>query len=410
MKSYATLYVGIDVSKLKHDVAIMNVHKQLLHKPFVIQDNLPGYQRLLTKLYQLQEQHHTREFRIGLEATSDYWKNLYYFLKKQSEHFVLAVINPVRTKAFTKTELRRAKTDPVSAKDMALFMVEKNPPASKDRAPIFDAIKDIDTQIYAIKKQQTMALNKLRIELDKVAPEIEKAILNLNGKQILALLADYPTAEVIERASVEELCKVRYGQHPWPLPLGFVQKMKKLAHNSVAHKTGAGAGVVVQCLVRRLRQGQQEIEILKEQIHKLYRQVNKNQSLLTTITGIGKETACVLEAYIGDVGRFAHAKKMVAYFGMNPVINQSGKSRRKSYLQKKGSSIVRHKLYMATICIIRHKKGPIYDFYARLVEAGKPRLVAIGAAMRKLLVNIYVILKNQTPFDPEKNDKAKQNT
>lgn len=385
MKSYATLYVGIDVSKLKHDVAIMNVHKQLLHKPFVIQDNLPGYQRLLTKLYQLQEQHHTREFRIGLEATSDYWKNLYYFLKKQSEHFVLAVINPVRTKAFTKTELRRAKTDPVSA-------------------------KDIDTQIYAIKKQQTMALNKLRIELDKVAPEIEKAILNLNGKQILALLADYPTAEVIERASVEELCKVRYGQHPWPLPLGFVQKMKKLAHNSVAHKTGAGAGVVVQCLVRRLRQGQQEIEILKEQIHKLYRQVNKNQSLLTTITGIGKETACVLEAYIGDVGRFAHAKKMVAYFGMNPVINQSGKSRRKSYLQKKGSSIVRHKLYMATICIIRHKKGPIYDFYARLVEAGKPRLVAIGAAMRKLLVNIYVILKNQTPFDPEKNDKAKQNT
>ena len=407
MKSYSTLYVGIDISKLKHDVAIMNLHKQLVHKPFVIEDNLQGYQRLVAKLYRLQGQYHTREFRIGLEATSDYWKNLYYFLKKQSEQFVLAVINPVRTRAFAKTELRRAKTDPVDAKDMALFMVEKNPAASKDRTPIFDAIKDIDTQIYAMRKQQTMSLNKLRIELCKVAPEIEKAIPNLDGKQIVALLAAHPTAEVMAQTSVEELCGVRYGQHQWHLPLGFVHKVKELAQNSVAHKTGAGAGVVVQCLVRRISQGQQEIEILKEQINKLYRQVNINQSILTTIKGIGKETACVLEAYIGEVGRFAHAKKIVAYFGMNPVINKSGKSRRKSYLQKKGSSIVRHKLYMATIGIIRHKKGPIYDYYARLVDDGKPKLVAIGAAMRKLLVYIYVILKTQTPFDIKKNDKSK---
>lgn len=405
---YAKLYVGIDVSKLKHDVAIMNQHKQLMCKPFVIGDNLNDYQRLVAKLHQLQRQYHTQEFLIGLEATSDYWKNLYYFLKKQSEHFVLAVINPVRTKAFTKTELRRAKTDPVSAQDMARFMVEKKPAASKDRTPIFDAIKDIDTQIYALKKQQTMALNKLRIELSKVAPEIEKATPNLDGKQILAFLAAYPTAEAIAQTSVEELCRVRYGNHQWPLPLGFVYQIKELAQNSVAHKTGAGAGVVVQCLIRRISQGQQEIEILKEQINKLYRQVNEKQSLLTTIKGIGKETACVLEAYIGEVNRFAHAKKMVAYFGMNPVINQSGKSKRKSYLQKKGSGIVRHKLYMATLNIIRHKISPLYDYYARLVEAGKPKLVAIGATMRKLLVYIYTILKNQTPFDPKKNDKSKQ--
>ncbi|MFQ5639612.1 MAG: transposase [bacterium] len=164
-----------------------------------------GYELLLSKLQRLKTEYQTQAFWIGMEATSDYWKNLYYFIKKQSESFVVVVINPVQTKAFAKSELRRAKTDPVNARDIACFLVEKRPKGSFDRAPIFDAIKDVDTQIYSLKKQQTMMLNKLRIELSKVAPEIEKATRNFNGQQILALLAAYPTAEAITKATVEEL-------------------------------------------------------------------------------------------------------------------------------------------------------------------------------------------------------------
>lgn len=402
MTSSKYLFVGVDVSKHKHDIAILNEQKQLVHKPLVIGEDATGYQLLLRKLRRLKTDYQTEAFWIGMEATSDYWKNLYYFLKKQPESFRVVVINPVQTKAFAKTELRRAKTDPVNARDIARFLVEKRPKASVDRAPLFDAIKDVDTEIYSLKKQQTMMLNKLRIELCKVAPEIERATRNFGGQKILALLAAYPTAEAIAKAEVAQLHELRYGKKQWLLPMSFIQRIKALAQNSVAHKSGPGSGVVARSLVRRLSENQKEIEVLKEQIRKLYGQVNKNQSLLTTIKGIGIETACVLEAYIGDVNRFANAKKMVAYFGMNPVVNQSGKSKRKSYLQKRGSSIVRHKLYMATLNIIRHKKGPIYEYYARLVNSGKPKLVAMAAAMRKLLTIIYAMLKNQAPFDPNK--------
>ena len=98
---------------------------------------------------------------------------------------------------------------------------------------------------------------------------------------------------------------------------------------------------------------------------------------------------------------FPNAKKFVAFFGMNPVVNLSGKiTKRCSYLEKKGSGRVRHKLYMAVLHIIRLREGPIYNFYARLVAAGKPKLVALAATMRKLLVIIYAMLKNQQPFDP----------
>ena len=137
-------------------------------------------------------------------------------------------------------------------------------------------------------------------------------------------------------------------------------------------------------------------------MHELYPRLNEHQSVLATIPGIGCETAIVLEAYIGDVNRFPDVKKFIAYFGMNPTVCQSGKMKRKSRLQKKGNPIVRHKLFMAVISIISKKTGPVYAFYKRLVDSGKPKLVAICAAMRKLLAIIFAMLKNNQAFDPNK--------
>ena len=135
----------------------------------------------------------------------------------------------------------------------------------------------------------------------------------------------------------------------------------------------------------------------------MYNTVKEQKSLLTNIKGISQETAIILEAYIGDINRFSNAQKLVAFFGMNPTVNQSGKSKkRKSRLQKKGSGVIRHKLFMVMLNMIRQKVEPFYSYYKRLVDSGKPKLVAIAAAMRKLLVVCYVILKTQQPFDPQK--------
>jgi len=394
-----TLFVGIDVSKHKHDVAIMSSNKQLVGRLFEIRDELAGYQRLLKQLKAAAFKQKTQQFKIGMEATSDYWKNIYYFLDRQSDDFILTVINPIQTHNWAKTELRRAKTDPLDAKDIALFMVEKNPAASFIREPVWDIIKDMDRQIYAIGKQHTVSKNRLRLELTKVAPELEKATVNLNAKRILALLSAFPTARDITNASFDELVNIGYGKNNWALPASFIEKIKALTEHSIAYKTGFGAGYVVQSLVRQIIGYQQEVCQLKEQIVQLYQTIADQESLLTTIPGIRHETAIVLEAYIGDANRFSNAKKIVAYFGLNPTVHQTGKTRRKSRLQKKGSPIVRQKLFMAVICIIGTKNGPIYRYYQRLVDSGKPKMVAIGAAMRKLLVTIYAMLKNHRPFD-----------
>ncbi len=397
------LFVGIDISKFKHDVAIMNENKKLVCRTFVVRESRDGYLYLLDRLDQMKRKHCTKRFYIGMEATADYWKNLFHYFKEQPA-CIMVVINPVQTKAFAKAELRRAKTDPVNAKDIAQYLVEKRPPASNVRTPVCDNIKDLDSQIRALKKQNTMNVNRLRVELGKTAPEIEHNVPVICGQQILALLAKFPTAADIEAASVKELCRIQYGKKQWQLPVAFVTKMKALSKNSIAHKKGPGAGLVVQFLAENIMQCQRKIQTLNEQMVQLYKQVNPETSLLTSIKGIRKETAIVLEAYIGDVTRFPNSKKFVAYFGMNPTVNQSGtKNKGRSYLEKKGSGVVRHKLFMATLCMIRYDDNPIYDFYHRLVDAGKPKLVAICAAMRKLLVIIYNMLKNKEKFDPDKS-------
>lgn len=397
--SYQTLYVGIDVSKYKHDIAIVNDQKQLVAKPLVINNDRAGYEDLLQQLDELLRRYDTQRFYIGLEATGDYWKNIYYFLKQQRQSWVVTVINPVQTHAHAKTELRRAKTDPVNARDIAIYMAEKKPSASVDRAPILDNIKDLDRQIYQLKKQQTMAVNKLRIELTKVAPEIEKQLSRIQGKQLLALLAEFPTAELIAHSSVEQLAAIRYGNHNWALSAPFIENMRALCQKSVAYKTGLGAGYAVQSLVRCIGQFQREIDWLQSHFVQLYQHVTDQESLLATIPGISRETAILLEAYISDVHRFANAKKLVAYFGMNPTVCTSGKMKRSSHLQKKGNALVRHKLFMAVLGMIRRQIDPIHGYYQRLVAAGKPKLVAIGAAMRKLLVIIYYMLSKNEPFN-----------
>ncbi len=398
-----SLFVGVDVSKLKHDVAIMNENKKLLFKTFVIQENQVGYLYLVDKINQLKMKYQTQQFYIGMEATADYWKNLFHFFQSQPDCIPI-VINPVRTKAFAKTELRRAKTDPVNAKDIALYLVEKRPQKSYYRPAILDNIKDLDSQIYALKKQQTTAANRLRMELGKVAPEIERQCRYIQGKQIMAVLNHFPTAETIAQTPMEELIKIRYGEKQWRIPESFLVKLKQLAADSVAYKSGAGAGFVVQSLIRNIFQFHAEIKFLKEQITQLYEMYSSdNADILSSIKGVTKQTAIILEAYFGDVRRFNNAKQFVAFFGMNPVVNQSGnKNNRKSYLEKKGSGVVRHKLFLATLTLIREKVEPFYSYYQRLVAAGKPKLVAICATMRKLLVIMFKMIRNQEKFDPNK--------
>jgi transposase len=123
-------------------------------------------------------------------------------------------------------------------------------------------------------------------------------------------------------------------------------------------------------------------------------------ALLESVKGVGRQTATTVLAELPPVGLLPSAESAAAYAGLAPAEFQSGKSVKKyTRLSKAGNARLRTALYLPTLTAIRF--NPVLRaFFDRLIAAGKPRMQAVGACMRKLLMICYGVLKNRTPFDP----------
>ena len=122
------------------------------------------------------------------------------------------------------------------------------------------------------------------------------------------------------------------------------------------------------------------------------------RDLVTSIPGIGETTAAVFLAEL-NVHRYASARALAAFTGLTPRIVQSGSSvRRRGRVCKLGSARVRKALYFPALTALRY--NPIIQQLAsRLTLAHKPKMVIVGAAMRKLVHLVYGVLKSQQPFN-----------
>lgn len=157
---------------------------------------------------------------------------------------------------------------------------------------------------------------------------------------------------------------------------------------------------VVDSLERRIALLKVEKEQLEKELHdELEREQTQPLRLLQTVPGIGLHSACLLLAELGDPLRFRSARSLVAFAGLTPMVHESGKSSKYSAISRMGSTHLRRILYMPAISASRHNPS-VKAFYNQLVERGKPKMVALVAAMAKLLRIVYGVLKSGRPFDP----------
>ena len=120
--------------------------------------------------------------------------------------------------------------------------------------------------------------------------------------------------------------------------------------------------------------------------------------LLTSIAGIGEATAHLVLAELGDVTRFEDAEAVGAFAGLAPREHKSGTSIHKATtISRQGSWRLRKGLYLPTIVACRFNPV-IKAFYQRLLKRGLKPKAAVVAAMRKLLMICFGVLKNQTAF------------
>ena len=122
------------------------------------------------------------------------------------------------------------------------------------------------------------------------------------------------------------------------------------------------------------------------------------RELLTTIPGIGETTAAVLIAELFDKS-YTSARQAAAFAGLVPRIIESGTLRGRSRLSKIGPGRLRKALYLPAVAALRWNPT-IRAVRARLHAAGKPPMVILGAAMRKLIHLAFGVLKSGRAYDP----------
>jgi|TARA_Y100000294_G_C8535591_1_gene328906 transposase len=123
-----------------------------------------------------------------------------------------------------------------------------------------------------------------------------------------------------------------------------------------------------------------------------------NDELLQSVPGVGAVTSSRMLAQLPELGHLSH-KKIAALVGVAPFNDDSGKHKGKRRIWG-GRAEVRCVLYMATLVATRFNPV-IKTFYDRLLQAGKPKKVALTACMRKLLIILNAIIRDQKSWNPE---------
>jgi len=169
--------------------------------------------------------------------------------------------------------------------------------------------------------------------------------------------------------------------------------------NHLRHLGGAGSAEVIRALGCVMRTVERETGKLARALVKL---AAPEVETISSIAGVGEETAAVIAAELGDVARFAGKSQAVAFSGLDPTVRESGTSvRGRSRISKRGSGTLRHALFQGAWGLMMHNPH-FRAFYERKRAEGKHYFAILCAMARKLLILVYTMLKNDTLYDPVK--------
>lgn len=308
----------------------------------------------------------------------------------------IALVNPLRTHRFAGVDLERTKTDAIDAMGIARFAAEKRPPAT----PLPDALAEELRELVHLRERLLQdfgdRVRQLHRLVDLGFPEFTRYVRTLDSELAVAILREYPTAAAYRGVSVRRLASLRYdGRHQ--VGLDLARTLIDAARRSVGQHHSATYRL-------QIRYACDDLDVLRHRLRDIDRDIERKRRehevgrLLTTIDGIGPQTAACLIAELGDPAHFRNAAALAAYVGTIPGLKQSG-NRRPTHagLTPIGNARLRAALWMPTLTAVRFNPW-LRAHYQRLRARGKLPKVALVACMHKLLFAIYAVAKHRRAF------------
>lgn len=384
------IYVGIDIAKLKHFAAAMTADGKVLIPPFGFTNDSDGFKLFLSKLKPFNKEN----LLIGLESTAHYGENLICYLFDLGYRIV--VINPIQTATLRKTNIRKTKTDKVDALLIIKSMIVNN-------HRLFTKT-DIDSlrlkSLCRFREKTKKSKSRLKIQLvtyvDVLFPELQyffKSGIHINT--CYELLKKHSAPDDIAALHLTYLGNLLKKASHSHFGKEEAVALKGLAKSSVG--TG-NTSVSIQ-----ITQSISQIELLEKQISELDEAIKSimldMNSVILTIPGIGFLNGAMILGEIGDISRFMNPSKLLAYAGLDPAINQSGKFNAKSTrMSKRGSKLLRYALINAAWNVSLNNKT-FQDYFMLKQAQGKNHYAALGHVAHKLVRIIFKMLKDNIAFN-----------
>lgn len=381
-------YVGIDISKFKHDCAVIDGNSgEIIRSSWSFNNDSDGFLTLKLLLDELEG-----EKRIGFESTGHYGLNLKLFL--ESNDFTFMEFNPILIRNFVSGKtLRRTKTDSLDAISIAQYLmtVEYKPYPSSFYH--LSELKSLTRFREDLVDQRSRHLVSLTNVMDEVFPEFKPFFGDQFGTTAMYILANYGTPAKISRLqnkSYETLRSVSNGK------FGFARfiELKQLAKQTVGHTTA--------CLEEQLRTLLDQIAYLNSKIEKIEATIEREtrvlESPILSIPGVGILTTAVVLAEFGDFSRFSTPGKMLAFAGLESGYSQSGVSESHGKMVKHGSPHLRRAVL--NCCLPLVKCNPLFrEYYEKKRAEGKPHRVALTHVAKKLIRIMFTLQTTNTRFD-----------
>jgi len=390
------LYLGIDIGKNTHVASLIDETAKPLFKAFSFSNTTEGANNLLKKLSL--HINNSSEIEIGMEATGHYWLSIYSFLVEND--FLVHVVNPIQTDGWRHgTEIRKRKTDAIDSiliADLIRYgnfvetslsdedtMSLRN--LSRFRSYLISSVGDLKRKVICV--------------LDQVFPEYQSAFSNIFGETSKELLSHFQTADDFEHISSEQLETVLENVSLKRFARNKISQISQLAATSFGLKFCRDSfSLQLKLLIEQIRFIEAQASDVESEIKNI---LDKMDSPITTIPGIGYINAAVILGEIGNISRFSNASKLAAYAGIDASVSQSGEYHAtNNKMSKRGSPHLRKALFQAALIAAFH--DPVFSaFYQKKRSEGKHHLTAVGAVARKLCNTIFAVLKHNTPYIPQ---------
>jgi transposase len=320
---------------------------------------------------------------VGLESTGVYWKPVVRVLQLGAKGRVIWLVNPAEVK-----KVPGRKTDVKDSEWLSKLVMHGLVSPSVLPPLELEELRKLTRYRTRLVAEQTSYKNRVLKELESSGIKLATVCSDVFGKSGRAMLA----ALLEGSRTPAEIADLAHSS---------MHSKRATLERAVHGDFSAATRFVLTQMLRHLTQLQSELQALDEQIQQRLKAYQPEVELLKSVPGLDLVAIAGILAETGpDMSVFDGADRLAAWSGLVPGSNESaGKS--KSAPTRKGDKYLRTMLVQAGWSAVRTRGTFWKQKFRQLVVRLGPKK-AIVAIARKMLVAIFYILRDATPYrEPE---------